>query len=456
MKLQKKSKKPEVTIEDLYAVKVGAIWRSVRQQHISFWALTAYFFFEYVRPQNIYPVISDIPFGQVTLLTALFSVFLDRSAYWVSNVENKLFFLFFLIVALSGVFAFKPAVSWEEHTTILNFFLLYFLVINIVNTEKRLFIFLLGYMLFNFKMSQHGFVVWAGRGFAFTDWGLIGAGGYFQNSGEYSVQMLIFGALSLSFVIALRGYWGRYKKWFFYLMPFTAFMTVMGASSRGSQLALAVVAAVAMLKIRAGFKFLIVLIVLSAVLINFLPEEQKERFSEMGEDKTSTQRFAYWEYGIDVLNDNPVLGVGYENWREYLFFLEPKALMGGREEPHNIFIKVGAELGYPGLLLFILMILYVFINNARTRKMAVKLENKFLKFLAYGLDAGFIGYLVAGSFVTIVYYPFFWVQMAMTVALHNITKKQLNEKSFREKQAGKKQIGNQRSLKKLKRNSHFS
>ncbi|MDQ7033115.1 MAG: hypothetical protein Q9M37_10455 [Desulfonauticus sp.] len=207
MKLQKKSKKPEVKIEDLYAVKIRAIWRSVRQQHISFWALTAYFFFEYVRPQNIYPVLSDIPFGQVTLLATLFSVFLDRSVHWVSNVENKLFFLFFLIVVLSGIFAFKPAVSWEEHTAILNFFLVYFLVINIINTEKRLFIFILAYLLFSFKMSQHGFIVWAARGFSFTTYGIIGAGGYFQNSGEYAVQMLIFGTLSLSFVLALRAYW---------------------------------------------------------------------------------------------------------------------------------------------------------------------------------------------------------------------------------------------------------
>ena len=96
------------------------------------------------------------------------------------------------------------------------------------------------------------------------------------------------------------------------------------------------------------------------------------------------------------------------------------------EEPHNIFIKVGAELGYTGLICFLLMIVFVFIINSRTRKVAKKLENRFFQYLSYGLDAGLVGYLVAGLFVTVVYYPFFWVQMAMTVALHSISINEFN------------------------------
>ena len=92
----------------------------------------------------------------------------------------------------------------------------------------------------------------------------------------------------------------------------------------------------------------------------------------------------------------------------------------GKEEPHNIFIKAGAELGYPGLFCFLLMIIYVFIVNSRTRRVAKKQDNIFFLYLAHGLDAGLVGYLVAGFFVTVLYYPFFWVQMAMTVALNSI------------------------------------
>jgi len=137
MKLPKKSKDTDTKMADLYAIKIKSIWREVKQQHISFWALTAYFFFEYVRPQSIYPEIDIIPWGQITLLIALITVFYDRSIRWVSSIENSLLILFLLIVTLSSFFAFDPSVSWEHISTIINWLLIYFLVINIINSENR-------------------------------------------------------------------------------------------------------------------------------------------------------------------------------------------------------------------------------------------------------------------------------------------------------------------------------
>ena len=423
MKLKKKSKEAEVSLEDLYTVKVMSIWRAVRQEHISFWAITAYFFFDYVRPQNIYPAIDIIPWGQLSLLVAIFASLSDRSIKWVDCKQNNILISFFIIVLLSGLFAFKPLVSWEAKTEIINWVLLYFLVINIVNTEKRFFIFLLGYMLFSFKMSQHGFTVWAKRGFSFTEWGLIGAGGYFENSGEYAIQMLIFGCMSAAFVLALKEKWGRYKKWFFYLMPFTAFMVVLGASSRGSQLALLVIGLLMMIRVKAGLKIFLTMIALMALAYFLLPEEQLQRFTEMGSDKNSLNRFAYWAYGWEVIKDHPIFGVGYNNWLSYAYYAVPEGISYGRIQlPHNIYIEVAAESGILGLIAFLLLVFFAFSINGSTRKMASQFENKFYYNLTYGFSMGLVGYLVAGTFVTVLYYPFFWVQIALIVALHNIAK----------------------------------
>ena len=339
MKLKKKSKEIEVSLEDLYEVKIKSIWQAVKQEHISFWALTIYFFFEYVRPQSIYPVIDFLPWAQLSLLTALFAALSYRSVKWVSCVENKHLVFFFIIVVLSSVFAFKPIMSWQAKTEIINWVLVYFLVINILNTEKRFYIFLLGYLLFSFKMSQHGFFVWADRGFSFTEWGLIGAAGWFQNSGEYAIQMLIFGSMSAAFVLALKEKWGRYKKWFFYFMPFTAFMVVLGASSRGSQLGLLAIGLLLMIRLKAGFKIFVTLIVLMILAYFLLPEEQIQRFTEIGDDKTSLTRFAYWAYGWEVVKDYPLFGVGYNNWLSYAYYAVPDGIAYDRIQlPHNIYI----------------------------------------------------------------------------------------------------------------------
>ena len=194
MRSQKKFKNKrnnESSITDLYAAKPGELWRAFKAQHISFWFLCFYYFIEYVRLQTTYPSLDFLPWGEFALLGTLLSAFLDPSIKKVSNPLNKLFILFCVIIVISGVMAFMPSASWDASNAMLSWLLIYFLTISIVNTEQKLIIFILAYLLFNFKMSQHGAVTWAQRGFSFTGWGLGGAPGWFKNSGEYAIQMLI-------------------------------------------------------------------------------------------------------------------------------------------------------------------------------------------------------------------------------------------------------------------------
>lgn len=415
--------KNEVDIADLYAVKAGAVWAGLKEQHISFWMLCAYFFFEYVRPQSLYPQLDVIPWTQIALIATLVTVFFNKSVNWVSSPVNKLFFIFCLIIVLSGIFAFMPALAWDYRNTMLGWVLVYFLVINIVNTEKRLVLFLLAYFLFNFKMSQHGAIEWASRGFSFAGWGLVGAPGWFRNSGEYAIQMLIFGSLAIAFVYSLKDYWGKYKKWFFFAAAATGYMAVMGASSRGAQLAILAVAVWMLLKQKWGVRGLATILVISVALYMVLPDEQIQRFHDIGNDPDSLQRLAYWEYGFnEVIPKYPVLGVGYNNWLSYVSFMVPDG-MGPHQivqQPHNIFIQAASELGITGLLSFLLLVIYAFVVNARTRAIAEKFDNKLIYNLSYGLDAGLVGYLVAGFFVTVLYYPFFWMQLAMVVMVNSV------------------------------------
>ena len=155
--MQKKSrKKTEVDIADLYAVKPGALWSGLKQQHISFWLLCFYYFVEYARLQTLYPVLDIIPWGQVSILAVLITVFFDSNIRWVSSPINKLYVLFYVVVIISGIFAFMPGESWNQRNLMLTWILVHYLTINIVNNEKKLVIFVVAYLLFNLKMSQHG------------------------------------------------------------------------------------------------------------------------------------------------------------------------------------------------------------------------------------------------------------------------------------------------------------
>jgi len=181
-----------------------------------------------------------------------------------------------------------------------------------------------------------------------------------------------------------------------------------------------------LLRSRHKFRTLIVTAAIVAVAVAILPDEQMQRLQETGTDATSLSRISYWKDGIKITNEHPILGIGYANWEQYyLMHYNPRGQL-----PHNIFVQAGSELGYSGLLVFGLLIVYTFVINSRTRKLARQLpEGGFIVGMARGLDGALVGYLVSGFFVTVLYYPYFWINLAMTVALHRVARNQLNRVS---------------------------
>src|SRR5690606_37590222 len=108
--------------------------------------------------------------------------------------------------------------------------------------------------------------------------------------GELSIQMLVAGPIGWYFAKFLKPHISRLKYWLLQLVPITSGMTVLGASSRGAQVALAAQAVLEVLKRKNPIKILVIAAAVGAVGYHFLPEEQKARFESAGEDETSIQR----------------------------------------------------------------------------------------------------------------------------------------------------------------------
>ena len=429
MKFSRKSdNQSAVDITDYYAVKPRAIWRGLKQESPAFWWLCIYLFLEYIRPASLYPVIDILPWTQIALLMVCIYAFSDKTITWVRSTGNVLIVIFFIVVLLSSVFAFRPSVSWGAIDIPINWVILYFLIITVVNTEKRFFVFVLLFLLVNFKMSQHGFFSFARRGFSYTGWGVTGSPGWFRDSGDFGIAMAVFFPLAAAFALALKKYWGRYKRWFFYFLPITGMVTIVATSSRGAQLGMVATGIWFLLKRRGGLKAMIGIIIVGWVLYAILPERMLEEYQTAGEDNTSIDRLAHWAFGMDVVRDNPVLGIGYKNWLDYCNFMNPSGL-GTRSTcrlPHNTYIQAAAELGVTGFCLYVWIALLMLRINARTRNNAKQSGNQFVNYLAHGLDGGLVGYLVSTIFFSELFYPDFWVQFAMIVALHEVSKKQLS------------------------------
>ncbi|MFB4203323.1 hypothetical protein KBTX_04053 [wastewater metagenome] len=410
-----------VSMTDLLRLRAGAIAQVLVGEGPAFALVCLYVFIEYVRPQSIYPAIDVLPYAQVSILAALVARLASRERIDLDNPVTRLLAVFLVVLQFAWWDAWAPMFSGERVVTHVVWGIVFFLVVTTVTTRQRFFVFLFLYLLWNLKMSQHGFRSWAARGFGYDNWGVTGAPGWFQNSGELGIQMCIFLPLSLYFMAAVRPWCARWKWLLLAFLPLSAVATIIATNSRGAVVGAAAAFAWMALTSRRRVRIALLAIVITIVGYSVMPEQTLERFDAAGQDETSQNRLLRWQIGWEIMQEHPWLGIGPANWGPYYqTHYPPEEGLERYGLPHSIFVDAGAEYGFTGLTLFALMILYAFLNNRRTRRMARAMDDRMLVTLAGGMDAAMVGLLVSSSFVSVFFYPYFWVHIAFIVALNKV------------------------------------
>ena len=145
-----------------------------------------------------------------------------------------------------------------------------------------------------------------------------------------------------------------------------------------------------------------------------------------------TGRVKIWERGMGYMLDRPAVGVGMGNFPTAEGTISP---MARRRElgrgvrwgaAHNTFVQIGAELGIPGLTLFLGLIVSVFVALRRVLRYAAAVgpAAKNNARLAQSLMASVVGFLVGGFFLSLAYADMFYVLAALALALGKVARSQ--------------------------------
>ncbi len=91
--------------------------------------------------------------------------------------------------------------------------------------------------------------------------------------------------------------------------------------------------------------------------------------------QSNTDRIDVWKANLAMLNDNPIFGVGWNqnhDIEKLKYYYEKVGVQnaGIHDHAHNDFISIAAKLGYPGLVLFIWIILAFMVRNLYALKHA--------------------------------------------------------------------------------------
>jgi probable O-glycosylation ligase (exosortase A-associated) len=158
-------------------------------------------------------------------------------------------------------------------------------------------------------------------------------------------------------------------------------------------------------------------------MLLFMPASWHERVSSITEyqqDSSAMGRIKAWEYSIAVANAR-LTGGGFmswslENYRKYGVYVQ-KAFVA-----HSIYFSVLNDGGWPGLILFLLILVYIWRQLSRVNRVtADDPERADYNLLARMLQISMVAFMAGGSFLSLSYFDLAWHFMTITIALDHLT-----------------------------------
>lgn len=199
---------------------------------------------------------------------------------------------------------------------------------------------------------------------------------------------------------------------------------ILGTYSRGGLIALAVVSAALFLKSRRRITLAIALVAVGVTAYNYMPGQWMERMRTIqhaGQVNTFQTRVQSWEFAANVALHRPLVGGGfnvYESTAMWSLYgpedARPRAV-------HSVYFRVLGEQGFPGIVLFIALLIASWRYCGKVRHKTRKLPAEKWAFdLASMFQASLLAYMTAGLATTSSYFDMSYQLMAMCAILYGL------------------------------------
>lgn len=390
-----------------------------------YFGLLTSFLLEYVRPGGFLPLITALKLN--TLVPVLVFAAALYTAQKNTNSEilrhrNGRWLIFFLgLLAISLAHADVTFNSFQKFTMVLGYLFLCFAVAKLVDTNGKLKGLALTLVLNHIILvALNPDVVLHPETRNYLDGvTFLGDGNDFALSVVVVVPLCLYLFLDASNKI--------YRLVTLGLLGLLVF-AIIGTSSRGASIAIAVVLMYLWWRGRSKMVGLLGLGMLVTAVLLYAPAEyygRMQTISNYEEEGSAQGRILAWKSAVRMANDHPLVGVasGHFPIKFGLEYRPPE--YGDQHLPwltaHSIYFLALGELGYPGII-FLLSILYLNYRNgeriiqrmrtvSQTSPLARRYERMFLC-----LNSSLIGYAVGGAFLSALYYPHLFVISSIFVA----------------------------------------
>jgi len=165
--------------------------------------------------------------------------------------------------------------------------------------------------------------------------------------------------------------------------------------------------------------------VVVVAFLGFATDKYWDQMTTIGSDTDynmteESGRINIWRRGVGYMLGNPIFGVGPNNFQVAEGTLSPFAAraqmgLGVRwNAAHNSYVQAGAELGIPGLLLFLAVI-------ASTLAALRRIGRHGNSALSSALTASLLGFVVGAFFLSLAYSEMLYTLVALAIGLQKVT-----------------------------------
>ncbi len=397
-------------------------WRLKRGHGLSYAGLVLFTIVLYARPAELYPSPLTASLALIiALVTIAFFIPTQLSlegSLTARPLEVNLVLLFCLTALLSIPLAINPPIAWQEFNgTFIRCIVMFVVIVNVVRTEARLKGLLLialaaGLWLSVEAINDYRLGLMTVEGYRVGGRG----GGIFGNSNDMALFLVTFVPITIALLLSSRS---RVRKFLFGGCAVLMVAGIVLTYSRSGFIGLLV--ALTFFAWKAGRRHRLALMavgfVIVALFMAVVPSYALRLASilvpSLDPVGSSEARSGELFRSLYIALRHPILGIGMGN---YAAEMSHRALV-----THNSYTQVAAEMGMAALACYMMFIVTPLrkLGQIARETFDVKANSHFY-YLAVGLQASLLGYLVCSFFASVAYLWYIYYLVGYAVCLRRI------------------------------------
>lgn len=403
-------------------VPTARVWPRLKRGHaLGFAGLLLFTTFVYFRPYELVAALEPLSSGAYWIAVATLAVFIPTQLSLEGTLtarprEVNLVLLLLLAGFLSMPLALEPSEAWGAWLEFAKVVTMFVVMINVVRTETRLRAMIWLTLLVSIILSMSALNDYRTGRLSLGGVRIEGAlGGLFENPNDMALHLVTIIPIALGLLFAARG---LSKKVLYAGAALLMVAATVATLSRGGVLGLACASFVMAWKIGRRNKAMVVVMFVAAgaIFLVLLPPELMLRLlSVVGDGSdggSASQRQNLLIRSVYVSLIHPLLGIGMNNFH----------ILSLREQvSHNAYTQVSAEMGLPALAAYVFFMLSTLRRLRGIERETFETRTRTRVFyLAVGLQASMIGYMVCSFFASVAYLWYVYYIAGYALCLHRL------------------------------------